>query len=443
LGDKRLNKRLEKTVETLSKDSESSILSGCGSKHEAKAFYRLLGNEKFTLEKIVKSGQTATKSRIASSGISRVLLPCDTSDINLDGHEKTKGLGYSSKTTKGIKIHNCLALTVDGTPLGLVSQRYETRESAKNTMNKSEKRERPIEEKESYRWLETAREALEVVPDGVEPVILCDREGDFYELYDELLKLKSSFIIRVAKDRRTDTNGNYCMQQIRLRKACGEIEIKIPRNAQENTKARTAKMETAYCSLSIKKPTQGVSKCLPECLTLNFVRITEISETSDEPIEWILATNMPVTTAEDAIQTVEYYVHRWKIERFHYILKSGCTVEKIQQRTYERILPVLFIYSVIAAFILSITYFARNSPDSPCSVFFDEHEWKILHRLIIRGKESPNEPYSIKTAVEFLGELGSFKHAPSDGDYGVKAVWKGLIELFDALDVIDRLVGQV
>jgi hypothetical protein len=202
-------------------------------------------------------------------------------------------------------------------------------------------------------------------------------------------------------------------------------------------------MEVAYCSITIRKPTQGISKNLPNTLTLNFVRITEIGETSDEPIEWILATNTPIESAEDAIQIVEYYVHRWKIERFHYILKSGCQVEKIQQRTYKRILPVLFIYSVIAAFILSLTYFARNMPDASCSVFLDENEWKILYRLITRETQSPDEPYSIKIAVDFLGELGSFKHSPSYGEYGVKAIWKGLVKLFDAIDVLDRLMGQV
>ena len=110
---------------------------------------------------------------------------------------------------------------------------------------------------------------------------------------------------------------------------------------------------------------------------------------------------------------------------------------------YLVILPMLLIYSVIAAFILALTYFARNIPDAPCDVFLAEDEWKILYRLITRESKPPEKPYSIQTAVAYLGELGGFKHTPSNGDYGVKAIWKGLCRLFDALDVVDRLMGQV
>jgi len=439
LGDKRLDKRLEETVEKMTERREPSILSGCGSKYWAKAFYGLLSNERFNMEKMVESAQKATVERIKRSGIREVLLPQDTMDMNLNGHKKTEGLGYCSEHILGVKAHNCIALSPDGGPLGVMAQRYETRKSAKNEMTKEAKSERPIEEKESYRWLETAREVVKLIPEGVTPIIICDREGDFYELYAEMQSLNSSFVVRVMQDRET-TDNDRSFQKLRRKQACGEVEVAIPRDTRRNIKARTAKMEVSYCAASIVKPKRASTK-IPKYLELNLVRITEIGETSEEPIEWFLATNMPLANADDALKIVNYYVQRWKIECFHHVLKSGCNVEKIQQRTYDRILPVLFIYSVIAAFILALTYFARTDPDIPCDAFFDDYEWKILYRLVIPKSNPPIEPYSLKTAVDFLGQLGSFKHSPSDGDYGVKAVWKGLVCLFHALDVVDRLMG--
>ena len=438
-GDKRLDKRLEKTVAAMTEKSQSSILSGCGSKYDAKAFYALLSNEKFSHNQLEEVVQMATVERIKSSGVSEVLLPLDTSDINLNGHKKTEGLGYSSNHTKGIQAHSCMALTPDGIPLGLVTQQYETREIAKSELTQAEKQRRPIEDKESYRWIETVRTAVNLMPEGVTPIALCDREGDFYEHYAEMLSLGALFVVRIAQDRVT-VDGNHSIQQIRRTQACGEAEVLIPRDTRNNAPARTAKMEVAYCAATVVKP-KHISAEVPDRLTLNLVRITEIGETN-EPIEWILATNMPITNAEDAMKVVRYYVQRWKIERFHYILKSGCQVEKIQQRTYERILPVLLIYSVIAAFILALTCFARNVPDAPCDAFLEEDEWKILYRLITRKPNPPEKPYSIRTAVAYLGELGSFKHTPCNGDYGVKAIWQGLHRLLDALDVLDRLTGQ-
>ena len=437
-GDKRLNKRLEKTAEAMTGKKTGAILSSCGSTHDAKAFYALLSNDKFSLGKVVETSQKATAERVKSSGISEVLLPQDTTDINLNGHKKTEGLGYSSNHTKGIRVHSCLALSPDGTNLGLAVQKYETRKTAKSGLSRKEKALRPVEEKESFRWLETAREAVSLMPSGVNSVILCDREGDFYELYSEMLTLNTNFIVRVKQDRKT-VSGERAMQQIRRTKACGEVEISVPRDTRKNAPARTAKAEVAYCAVAISKPKHLKSPDLPEQITLNLVRITEICD--GEPIEWILATDRAIVTPEDAFKTVEYYKHRWKTERFHFILKSGCNVEIIQQRTYERILPVLFIYSVIAAYILSVTYFSRSNPDTPCDAFLSDDEWRILYKLVTRKKQAPAEPYSIRQAVAFLGELGSFKHKPSDGDYGVKAVWLGLTRLFDALDVVGRLMG--
>ena len=121
--------------------------------------------------------------------------------------------------------------------------------------------------------------------------------------------------------------------------------------------------------------------------------------------------------------------------------QSSRAVHANQYRTYERIIPVLFIYSVIAAFILAMTYFARSVPDAPCDVFLDDDEWKILYRLITRKPSPPDKPYSLKIAIDYLGELCSFKHSPANGDYGVKAIWQGLAKLWTALDVVDRLMG--
>jgi len=439
LGDTRLDSRLRKTVDAMTENTGSSILGVCGTRHDAKAFYALLSSKKFNRELISDAAGQATVSRIRSYGIPEVLLPQDTTDINLNGHEKTEGLGYSSNQTKGVKVHSCLALTPDGTPVGLLMQQYQTRESAKQSAPKSELKKRPIEEKESYRWLETVRGCLALLPENVKGIVICDREGDFYELYAEMQALDASFVVRVTQDRLTECDLRS-IQQLRQTPACGTVETTISRNSRKNTPERQAALEVAYCTVKIKRP-KYASSTTPPNLEMTLLRVTE-TNAEVEPIEWILATNISVQDADSALKAVEYYAHRWKIERFHYILKSGCQAEKIQQRTYEKILAVLLIYSIISAFILAMTYFARNEPNAPCDQFFGEHEWKILYRLVTRNKTPPSKPYSLKTAVEYLGELGSFKHSPSDGPYGVKALWLGLSKLFDAIDFADRLMGQ-
>jgi hypothetical protein len=432
-GDKRLNKRLQASIENFTINAKKSILGAEKDRSGAKAFYRLLSNEKFDIEKMAESARTATINRMEGT----VLLIEDTTDINLKGHKKTEGLGYSSEHVRGIKLHNCIAISPEGLPLGLVHQYYETRPEAKSKLTKKEKASRSITEKESYRWLSMLDESTLYIPENIHVITICDREGDFYELYAKAQELGEDFVIRVTHDRVTETDEKV-LNQIRRTKAAGQVTVNIPRNSRANVPARQVEMEVAYCSVRIRRPSNITDENLPDSLTLNIVRITELNP-EGEPIEWILATSLPIWGAEEAMVIVEYYIQRWKIERFHFVLKSGCNAEKIQQRTYEKIKPVLLIYSVIAMFIMTVTYIGRVLPDTSCDVFLDDDEWQILYRIIHKTKTPPTEPYSMADAVMYLGQLGSYRRAPCDGPPGLKSIWCGLFKLYE---YIEMFVGQ-
>jgi len=383
-GDKRLNKRLMTVVENSTKNAEKSILGSSGGRGCAKAFYRLLGNSKFDIDQVMGLASAATFSRMKGT----VLLIQDTTDINLNSHKKTEGLGYCSEYVRGIKLHSCIAISPEGIPFGLVSQSYETRHEAKSHLTKAEKAARPIEEKESYRWIDTIRNATAVVPDGIHFITVCDREGDFYELYTEACELGEDFIIRAAHNRNTDTSEKS-MAKLRQTPAIGTVTVNIPRDSRKNIPARQSTMEVASCRVNIEKPSSVCDQTLPSCLALNLVRITELNPPKGcEPIEWILTTSLPIESVADAMTVVEYYVQRWKIERFHFVLKSGMGAEKIQQRSYERIKPVLLIYSVIALYIMAVTLIGRVLPDAPCTLLLDEDEWKVLYRVVNKKNSS-------------------------------------------------------
>jgi hypothetical protein len=321
----------------------------------------------------------------------------------------------------------------------LLHQSYETRAETKSPLTKKEKASRPIEEKESFRWLETLRNTTATVPKGVHFITICDREGDFYELYAQAQSLGEDFIIRVTHDRNTETNEKAATK-IRQTPAVGTVMVSIPRDSRRNIPARQSEMEVAYGQVNIVKPSNIVGDALAPVLAMNLVRITELNPPSGhEAIEWILATSLPLESVTDAMTVVEYYIQRWKIERFHFVLKSGMGAEKIQQRTYERIKPVILIYSVIALFILTLTYMGRIVPDAPCSLLLEDDEWKILYRVVNKTKIAPDEPYSFAQAIEYLGQLGGYKRSPSDGSPGVNSIWNGLFNLYFAMEI---LVGQ-
>ena len=112
------------------------------------------------------------------------------------------------------------------------------------------------------------------------------------------------------------------------------------------------------------------------------------------------------------------------------MLKSGCEIEKIQQRSFDGIELMILMYSIIAVHIMMLTYTARNFPDTPCSLLFGESEWKTLFRAANRTTDCPDSPYSMADSLRFVAKLGGFVGSPSDGQPGLKVIWIGLNNLF-------------
>jgi hypothetical protein len=156
-------------------------------------------------------------------------------------------------------------------------------------------------------------------------------------------------------------------------------------------------------------------------------------------------TSEVVESCQAAYELVGYYIQRWKIERFHYVLKSGCEIEELQERNMEKMKALILMYSVTAVFIMNLTYIARIHPELSCTILFEDEEWKILYCAAHRTKKVPDKPYTIKEAVDYVGWLGGPKRAPSDGPPGVKTIWAGLQKLYTLLDYRELFdfMGQV
>jgi hypothetical protein len=141
---------------------------------------------------------------------------------------------------------------------------------------------------------------------------------------------------------------------------------------------------------------------------------------------------MEITTFEEAAEYLRFYTKRWLIERFHYVLKSGCNVEKAQLKTARALMNLLCFYSIIAVEILYLTYLARTNPNGECSSIFDEHEWKILYCVANKTKELPKNEPTILEAIILLARMGGFLARKNDGFPGVKVLWQG-ISIFRAI----------
>jgi hypothetical protein len=302
----KLKKRFIKTMETPEASPQKSIYLAGHNRAEAKAIYRLLGNDSFDISEVKRSHKSATIERIKSSG-AVILAVQDTTSINYSAHKKTEGLGYCCDNTLGINVHSCLAVTGDGVVLGVLEQSAITRLESKDLTLPAEKRKRPIEEKESNRWLVTMTQSMVGIPDETKVIHVCDREGDMYELFEKAQETNQTFLIRVAYNRHADDDKKI-IDTIKEVEASGRLNVLIPRNSRDNTKERSATLEISYREFNVKKPQSlAHNQELSDAVPITIIYVKETTRDGMHKIEWILGTNERINSFEDACKMVKYY----------------------------------------------------------------------------------------------------------------------------------------
>lgn len=432
LGDERRERRCKQTLQTFWQKPTATIPEASGSEAETQAIYGFFQAETTDPAAIRRAHAEAVVKRIAKHA--EVLVVHDTSELAFNTLQKAEGLGpLDGSHSRGLKMHTALVIDPDGVPQGLLHQEVWARDEAE-LGKRHTRRERAIEEKESWRWLRTVRMCEQRLPESVGAWIVGDREADIYELLAMPRRPGIELLIRAAHNRRVRGAGEaqYLWEAAEAAPVVGEIEVKLGRT--RTRQEREAKLEVRLCrSLQILRPKPKQKRCAVEAVTVSIVLVREVGEvpSGQEPVEWLLVSTKPLESFEAARKCVEAYVERWKVERYHYTLKSGCQVEKLQLEHAERIERAVALYSIVAWRQLHLTYLARTSPDLPCTVALDEDEWRALHLIARPGKELPGQPPSLHEAVRQIAQLGGFLGRKGDGEPGVKVLWRGLRRLAD------------
>jgi hypothetical protein len=358
-----------------------------------------------------------------------VLILQDTTGFDFSSRSTTEGLGIlDSKYCRGFLAHSSLAVTTERVPLGLLAQQIWVRDKPKG---QRDKRKTAIEDKESYKWLKALDDSTKHLPAHVEALVVCDRESDIYEFFVHPRRENVDLLVRACQDRRVDEQAEYLWAAVSTGPVRGLTEVEIGR--RPNQPPRPAHCQIYYQPVKLRPPKNRPAS-LPklEPITLWAVLIKELHPPEGlEGLEWMLLTTCPVTSFEQAVHTLEYYACRWVIERFHFVLKSGCAVEKRQLEHVERLIRFLVIANVVAWRLLWQTYLARVEGDCPCTTVLADCEWKALYSFIHKTTSIPDEPPSLAHATLWLSRLGGFLARASDGAPGVKVLWRGWRRLFD------------
>ncbi|EHJ15318.1 IS4 family transposase [Crocosphaera watsonii] len=432
LGDKRLNTRLGKIVSELSEHPHETVPQAIEKPSDVQATYEFWENRHVKASKIIEAHKKATIEKIKEEKV--VLAVQDTTDLEFAPKKGRRGLGSISKQgAEGLKVHNVLAVSGEGIPYGLLKQKVWARVKVRKGKGYVE-RKRKIEEKESFRWIESLREVQEAIPEDIELITVCDREGDIFELLSEPLREGSHLLIRAAQDRRVKTEEEIGKLFSKLEKLESMAEIAIKLRRTPRRKPRIARLQVKWTSVEIQAPLKKPEYGEIEAIKVNAIVAEEIQiPKGEKAVKWVLLTTLAVNDLADAQKVLKYYTYRWLIERFHYVLKTGCGIEKLMLDKGERLERALATYSIIASRILWLKYCAVEMPDEPADIALEEEEWQVLYCVITKKKELPSEIPTIYECVRWIGRLGGFMCRKGDGEPGVQTLWKGWQRLSDYL----------
>lgn len=426
LGDERLNRRVIRVLERLGEKPSVSIPTACGGWGETQAAYRFFDNEKVSADAVLAPHAEATLVRCRNETV--ILCVDDTTELDFTGKNDIVGLGpLSYEAQRGMYLHLTLAVTPERLALGVLAALPWARDPA-DYGKSAEHAGRPIEEKESIRWLESYRAVSEI--DRANPntqfVYAADREADIYEIFAEAAKLPGSadFLIRSQHDRNL-ASGAKLRDEVAKREALGDVEFDLV--ARPGHRARRVVATLRCARVRLKCPD---NKKLPDVEVTVLHALEEHPPKNAEAVEWFLLTSLLVTEFNDVAELFQWYLCRWDIEVFFRVLKSGCTVEELQLEHTDRLEAALAIYLIVAWRVLFLMRLGRTCPDLSCEVVFTPEEWQTVY-MVAKHKPPPKDPPKLNQMIRVVASFGGFLGRKCDGEPGPKTLWIGLQRMRD------------
>ena len=437
-GDRRLHERLITIARDFAAHSRADTPEACGTRTRTKAAYRFLANPKATMQRLIRSHAQASAGRCRDHDV--VLAVQDTTTLNYSAPTITEGLGpigSRANGAQGLIIHDTMAFSTEGTPLGLIDVQAWARHPEDHGLRRLGDDDRDLDNKESGKWLDSHEEAsrLQEQLPGTRVVSVGDRESDIYEL---LLAARpdeaADALVRARQDRRLAGSGTKIDAHLEARAPEAEVELNVPQ--RHNQPGRIARLELRYERVTLQAPK---NKRRLGSVELDVVQAKEIDPPEGiEGLKWTLLTTVPTTTAEEACERLEWYATRWQIEVYHRTLKSGCRVQERNLGDADRLETALAIDMVVAWRTFWLTKWGRERPQTPASAILEPDEWKaLLVRMDVSWDPGPEDEPTLYQAMHLIARLGGYQDRKREP--GAQTIWRGLQRIEDMAQVFQKV----
>ena len=440
--DARLGRRFSELIRQVGDRMGESIPYACQDWASTKAAYRFLANDRVEESEILSGHFAATRDRFARTD-GPVLLIQDTTEF-VYKRERPRDVGFTKSinsgrdargrlrhhTLCGMLMHSSLAVTTDGLPLGLAAVKFWTRKKFKGTAQLKKKinpTRVPIEKKESVRWLDNLRQSIALLGAPEQCIHVGDRESDIYELFCLTQELGAHFLIRACVDRLAGDGGHTIAVEMEEQAPKGLHHVEMRDDKGDVIKVA---LEVRFKRILVQPPV-GKKKRYP-ALSLTVIHASERNPPKGrKPLEWKLMTDLPVRTRAEAVEKINWYAMRWKIEVFHKVLKSGCKAEESKLRTAERLANLMALFCILSWRVLWLTMLNRTAPDLPPETALTATEIDLLDRLISDTGNRRCRAGTLSFYLTKLARLGGYLARASDPPPGNIVIWRGLARLTD------------
>jgi hypothetical protein len=344
---------------------------------ELVGFGRFFRNPKVMVEEIVS---TAGERAGEASANRDVLLIQDTSEVNYQSKAgRKRGLGrVGNGTDIGLFVHPALVVdAADGSVLGLAGGKIWRRFSAKDPDYQS----RPIETKESHRWIETPLMARDCLARARSVTVVADREADIYELFARVPDATTHLVIRATSDRCV-CEGGRLFAMLAGQPEAGRVAFDLP--ARPGRKARPVTLAIRLRAITLKQPVRGRDRRDRPAVPVFAVEAREIDPPpGTEPILWRLLTTHQVSDLAQAVRVIEIYRRRWTIEQLFRTLKShGFDIEDSLIEDGEALERLAACALVAATMVMQLVHARGEAGASlPATRVFTADEIAVLDAL--------------------------------------------------------------
>lgn len=436
-GDKRLEKRASQVLHKLTRGRNSSIRQVTESDAEQKSFYRLFSNEKFS-EKAIEQSIVNRCGQLCKDR--HVLCIQDTTEFNLSGQQgRLKAASGLGKTTKegilGFMLHSSLVIDANvGSALGYSYIKAWERKEDNPDRHIRKYKQLPIQEKESYKWIEASMQSKQLLEQSKTITIIADRESDIYDLLATVPDQKVHLLIR-SNSNRLIVDGSTLADYLNSLQVMHHYNLMVRGDVRKSIEKRTAIMELKWGKVSVLKPQNSRNKELPDSQQLYVVEVKEQNKTGG--IYWRIVTTHPVTNSEEAMQIIEWYKQRWYIEQIHRLLKTeGFRIERSQLEQGWAIRKLTLLAMMATLRILQMMLAYEDDHEQPIDEVFDKDEQQCLQIMNeqLEGEtdklKNPSKPNALKWATWIIARLGGWKGYTSQRRPGPIVLQKGLAKFY-------------